>query len=209
MAFDRLKVYNNALRLLGESRLENLSENRGPRYLLDDVWDEDPIGYCLEQGQWQFATKTMKIVADPALVPDFGYRYGFEKSEDYVRTVAISGNEYFSEPFNDFSDEAGIWWADIDILYVKIVSDDEDYGRDWAKWSRSFFEYVSAYMAWKIVGRVTSSKTSRDELADIMKRELANAQGKDGVNRPAAYPSRGSWAHARHGRNGWGNRERR
>lgn len=209
MAYDQLKIYNNALRYLGEGALASLSENRGPRFLLDGVWDEDPIRYCLEQGQWQFATKTMKMTAEPSIEPDFGYRYAFEKSDDWCRTVAISANEYFSEPYNMFNDEAAFIWSPVDILYVKFVSDDNDYGRNYALWSPSFFEYVSAYHAWKIVGRVTTNKTSREELDGIMEKHLANAQGKDGVNRPVAYPSRGSWVHSRHGRNSNWNRERR
>lgn len=201
MAYTQLQIYNNALRYLGEGKLANLSEDRGPRYLLDDVWDEDPIKFALEQGTWGFAVKTLKLTADPGLEPDFGYRYGFEKPEDYIGTAAISDNEYFQEPYNAFADEAGYWYADIDIMYVKIVSDANDYGRNTARWTASFFEYVSAYCAWKVVGRITTNKTSRDELQAIMDKNLSNAQGKDAKNRPTSFPSRGSWNSARMGRN--------
>lgn len=209
MAYTQLQIYNNALtNYLGEGALESLSEQRGPRYLLDGVWSEDPIKYCLEQGQWQFATRTVKLEADPSIDPEFGYRFGFPHPDDYCRTVAISNDEYFTEPYTRFADERKIFYAEIDVLYLKFVSDDDTYGRDYANWSPSFFEFISCYHAWKIVNRVTGSKTTRAELQAELEKMKSDAQAKDGSNRPTSFPSRGAWAAARHGRN-YFNRERR
>lgn len=209
MATDQLKLYNGALRHVGENALKNLSEARGPRFLLDGVWADDAIRYCLEQGQWQFATRTVKLYASTDIEPDFGYRYAFPKPEDYVRTCAISNNEFFSDSMTQYSDEAGFFFADLDEIYVKYVSDDQDYGRNMALWPESFVRYVQAYLAWEVTPRITNSKTSRDEMQKLMEKLLSGAQAKDGVNRPTTFPSRGMWATARQGLFRPYNRERR
>lgn len=210
MAYDQLKIYNNALvNYLGEGKLLNLSEDRGPRHLLDQVWDEDPIKHCLEQGGWQFATKTVRLEADPGIEPQFGMRYVFAKPDDYRRTVAMSAGEYFTEAFTAFSDEAGFFVSDLNILYLKYVSDDDEYGRDYAKWSSAFFEYISCYMAWKIVNRITGAKSTRKELEDEMKLLKSQAQANDGINRPTSFQSPGAWSRARNGRYGGRRGERR
>lgn len=209
MTIDKLSLYNYALDMVGETALSALTENRGPRFLLDRVWARDVVKYCLEQGQWQFATRTVRLDADTSIEPDFGLRYAFERPEDYVRTVAVSGDEYFSEPETRYADEGGYFSADYDMLYVKYVSDDDDYGRNYTLWPQSFFTYVAARMAWEIIPRLVNSRSTRKDMEDIMAKELSSAQGKDGTNRPTRFPSRGAWAHARHGRGTPFNRERR
>lgn len=210
MAYDQLKIYNNALMsYLGEAQLEDLDEARGPRYLLDQVWAEDSIKYCLEQGQWRHAIRTIKLEADTGIEPEFGHRYAFAQPDDMLRLAGISSNEFFNEPFTQFVDEAGYWYADIDIIYVQIISNGDDYGRNYSRWSPAFFEFVSCYHAWKIVSRVKNASSSRKELGDELENMRKNASGKDASNRPTRFPSRGSWAHSRHGRNSSLNRERR
>jgi hypothetical protein len=39
MSASKLKLYNDALGILGERRLASLTENREPRRVLDEVWD--------------------------------------------------------------------------------------------------------------------------------------------------------------------------
>lgn len=199
MAITKLQLYNGALRLCGE-RKTTLTEEREPRRLLDDVWDEDAIKTCLEQGQWQFATRTAKLVSSATVSPDFGFIYAFEKPSDYLRTVAISHDEYFYAPLTQFADEANYWFAEIDPIYVKYVSDDEAYGADLSLWPNYFARYVQSYLAFEIAPRLTGVKVDMEKLEGIMDGRLKEAQDKDGVNRPTRFPSRGSWNRARNGR---------
>lgn len=202
MTIDKLGIYNAVLRKCRSKKILTLSENRRPRRLIDGVWAEDPIRFCLEQGQWQFATKTVKLEASTSVEPEFGLKYAFVKPDDYVRTVALSANEYFSEPFNQFADEAKYLYADIDELYVKFVSDATDYGKDYSLWSMSFQRLVVAHIAQEIVGDLTDSTTLEDKIEKEYDKRLQKAQGIDGVNRPTRFPPRGSWNNARNrGRN--------
>ena len=131
MATTRLKLYNEALiTFLGERALGSLAENREPRRVLDAVWDNGAIDYCLEQGLWNFATRAQQITYSPSVEPPFGYRYAFTKPDDYVRTAAVCSDERFNCPLTQYADEGGFWFADLDTLYVKYVSDDDQYGYD-------------------------------------------------------------------------------
>jgi len=200
MAYDKLTIYNNALvSYLGEGALSGLAEKRGPRFLLDGVWDQDPIKYALEQGEWGFAISSVKMVADPGIEPPFGFRYAFEKPADWRRMAALCYDEYFKTNCNDYSEEGNFIYANTDVLYARFVSDDDTLGRDYSKWTASFFEYLCAFMAWKIVHRVKNSRASRDELSGMMQKLLIEARGFNALSRPAAFMQRGSWARARGG----------
>ncbi len=89
MAATRLKIYNGALMRCGERALANLTENREPRRLLDTVWQDNGVRYCLEQAQWKFAMRASHFTYDPTVSPSFGYAHGFAKPTDWVATSGV------------------------------------------------------------------------------------------------------------------------
>lgn len=199
MTIDKLGFYNAALRLLGERRLASLTENREPRRVLDGVWADDAIGACLEQGQWSWASRSIKMEATSSADTDFGYEYAFQKPDDYVRTISLCNDEYFSSTLNRFTDEGDYLYADSDTIYLRYVSDGVNYGRNYALMPQSFQRYVIAFMAYEASLRLTNSHAIQDRLEQQMRRRLSDAQAKDGVNRPVQFPPRGSWSRARQG----------
>jgi hypothetical protein len=199
MAITKLQLYNGALRLCGERKV-TLTEEREPRRILDDIYDEDVIKRCLEQGQWQFATRTVKLEASTSVSPDFGYAYAFEKPSDWVRTTMLASDEYFHNVLTQMSMEAGYIFSDLDILYLAYVSDDASYGGDLSLWPLSFSKYVMAEMAYEAAPRLTGVKVDMEKLERLRDKRLVDAQNTDGVNRPTRFPSRGSWNNSRHGR---------
>lgn len=204
MTIDQLGLYNGALRLCQERKLASLSENREPKRLLDDVWNEDPIRNWLEASQWQFAARSYKLDYDPDVTPQFGYRRAFKAPDDFVRLLAISADEYFNQAMTAFKYETGYWFADLDIIYVSIVSDDADYGRDMSNWPPSFVRFAQADLAVQINPRLTTSRADTDDLKKELEDCLKSATGKDGVNRNTEFWSRGTWSRARNGF--WGGR---
>lgn len=201
MTITQLQLYNGALRLCGEGKLASLTEDRGPRHLLDDVWGEDTIEYCLEQGQWRFATRTQQLTFNPAINPDFGYSRGFDEPTDYVRTVMLSSNEYFDEALTRFEHEGGLFFADLDQIYLRFVSKDVLYGKNLGLWPKSFAKYVQSYLAFEVAPRLTGVKVDMEKLEKVMDDRLKKAQSIDGINRPTRFPPKGSWNNARLGRN--------
>ncbi|HEX6992381.1 MAG TPA: hypothetical protein VF151_10865 [Gemmatimonadales bacterium] len=204
----RLALYNGALLLCGVRQIANLSVNEEPRKLLDYAWNGDgtngAIRACLEQGQWIFAKRAAQLNYDTAIEPSWGYKRAFAKNTDWVATSAVCCDEYFNVPLTAYSDEAGFLYADYDTIYVKYVSDAATYGGDLSRWPMSFAEYVKAWLASKIIYKVSSSQERRDELlhpnTGILERARINALNRDAMAKPVRWPARGTWSKARQGR---------
>lgn len=195
----QLTIYNGALRVLGERKLASLTEDREDRHLLDDVWADGGVRYCLEQGQWNFAIRTSSLEYDSAVEPDFGYSRAFSKPSDFVRLAGFSDNEFFNGAFDAYEDEAGYWFTDVDTLYLRYVSDDASYGLNLSLWPATFNRYVQAQLALDISRKLTSGASKTKDIEAIVQKRLIDARSKDAMNEPTRYPPRGSWVQARHG----------
>ena len=212
MATDRLKIYNGALLICEERSLASLSEDREPRYLLDTVWNDGGVQFCLEQGQWRFAMRTTKQTYDPAVTPSFGFRRAFPKPTDWVDTSGVCQDEYFNVPLLQYADEVGYWFSDLDDIYVKYVSNNTDYGMNLANWPYSFTEYVKHYFAGKIVGKLAGKAGLVERLNGPVGRPdrgavhnaLVTAKNRDAMAGPTTFPAKGSWNRSRQGgMQGW------
>jgi hypothetical protein len=198
----RLILFNSALALLGERRLTTTSDARDARYHLDDAYTV-ATAFCLEAGFWNFAMRAVEIDQTPALAPSFGFTYGFAKPSDWVRTYIVSPNDRLEEWILRMNDEAGVWYADIDPIYVKYVSNSASYGMDLSAWPQTFADYVSArlaLLAGPSISTVSSDKL--DEIAKEEKRRMHTAKNKDAMNEAPQFALRGSWVNARRGAHG-------
>jgi len=207
MATTKLALYNGALRILGERKLASLTENREPRRVLDGIWDAGAQRYCLEQGQWDFAMRTAAIDYTASITPSFGYQRAFEKPSDFVRLCGMASDEYFNSPLTAYTDEAGYWFADLDVLYVRYISDDTSYGLDLSLWPETFIRYVETYLAAEACMRIMQNQTAAERLEQRLRKRLTDARSKDAMGGPAQFMPQGSWSRARTG-GGWYGRER-
>ncbi len=203
----KLSIYNGALNILGERKLASLTENREPRYKLDDVWDNDLVRRCLQMGQWNFAARSAEFSYSPSITPEFGYQFGFDKPTDFVRTMMVAHDEYFNIPMTRYADEAQFWFSDQENIFVKYVSDDTQYGADYSLWPPNFAEMVEHYMAMKVAPRLAGLDISDKRLKREWKEWLAEAKATDAMESPAKFPPKGGWARSRQGFRG-GGRER-
>ncbi len=200
MAATRLKIYNGALMRCGERALANLTENREPRRLLDTVWQDNGVRYCLEQAQWKFAMRASHFTYDPTVSPSFGYAHGFAKPTDWVATSGVCTDERFLTPLLQYKDEVGYWFSDLEDIYVRYVSDDTDYGMDLSKWTDTFTDFVEAYFASKIVWKLPGGLERVDAVNKSMREALKVAKNKDAMADPTKIPPIGAWPGARVGR---------
>lgn len=196
----QLTLYNNALLAVGQPKLSALTDDIENRYLLDQVWDTGAIDTCLEQGNWNFATRTIKSEYDSSVsAPDFGHQRAFSKPTDWIRTIQLASDEFFRCPMTDpeFSDERGYWWADIDSVYVRYVSNDSSYGNDLSLWPSSFATYFELYLAEQIAPRVIQSSGSLENLAKRTKKAHLDALSKDSLADGIKFAPESGWAGAR------------
>lgn len=199
MATTRILLYNDALTICGERHLASLTEDREPRRLLDHVWDNDGVKACLEAAQWKFAMRTVLIDYDLAISPDFGYQRAFAKPTDWCATSALCSDEFFNSPLTQYFDESSYWYAHLDQLYVRYVSNDTSYGGDLSKWSAKFSDYVAASFASKIVFKLTSDTDKRDTVIKWEERQFQRAKSHDAMSDPTKFLPQGSWTSARQG----------
>lgn len=204
MATSRLLLYNDALTICGERHLASLTEDREPRRLLDHVWDNDGVKACLESAQWKFAMRTAMIDYDPDIDPEFGHSRAFVKPTDWCATSALCDDEYFNSPLTQYFDEAGYWYASIDTIYVRYISNDSEYGGDLSTWTARFADYVAAHFATKIVSKLTSDENKRNTVIKWEEMQFKKAKSHDAMADPTKFLPQGSWTSARHG-----NRSRR
>lgn len=193
----QLSLYNGALRHLGERELASLSEDREPRRVLDGVWSTGAVDTCLEQGQWRFAKRTVKLAPETTIEPDFGYRLAYAIPADFVRLTGISADAMMSVPLTQFAVEAGHWFTDVAPLYVGYVSNDPAYGGNFDLWPKAFERYVEAYLATRITKRGTHSDEDLKTLHALALRLLREAQSLDAIQSPTAFPPVGSFVRAR------------
>lgn len=201
MATTRIKLYNGALLICGQRQLASLSENVESRHLLDNVWNDGGVDYCLSEAQWRFAIRTQKLEYSTSITPEFGLRRAFEKSTDWLLTSAVCQDEYFNAPLLQYTDEAGIIYADLDEIYVKFVSNDSGYGGNLALWTPNFTEYVKHYFAAKIISKLTADKQRMTALLQprtgLLDQALLNARNRDAISEPTRFPAAGSWVKSR------------
>lgn len=202
---DKLSLYNGALRIVKERKLASLTENREPRRLLDDAWGDGSttgaVKYCLEMGQWTFATRTVQADYSPSVEPDFGYRYAFDQPDDMVRPAGLYSDPYCQVPLLQYSDERRYWFADLPTIFASYVSNGPDYGADLSLWPESFGKLVEAYLAKEIVGNLTQGDTKVQLAEKWWEKAKLEARSLDAMNKPTRFMPQGSWTRSRHGSN--------
>lgn len=193
----RLLIYNDALMYCGERSISSLTEDREPRRLLDQVWNSNGVDRCLEEAQWHFAMRADRFDPDPDVTTDFGYANSYTKPTDWILTSAVCQDEFFRVPLNQYSDEKGFWFADIDPLYIRYVSNDVDFGMDLGKWPQSFADFVAMHFASRIIYKLSASDARQSELRKQREEFLLTAKNKAAMAEPTKFPAQGSWSRAR------------
>lgn len=202
----QLGLYNAALREIGDIKLASTSENIEARRVLDAVYS-DVLAECLEEGQWNFAMRTVKLVADTDITTNFGYAHVFDKPSDWVRTSGLSADEYNQLPLTRYTDEVGFWAADVDPIYVRYVSSDASFGGNLGNWPASYRRFVELSLADRIVERLTQNASKKEQIKADLKDARRLALNRDAMNEAGPrYRPPGSWTTARSG--GWNRRDR-
>lgn len=194
----KLSVYNNALvKHLGERKLNLLTDVRKSRRVLDTIWDSDFVKGCLEDGQWNFATKSVVIDFDPDIITDSGLKYAFTKPSDWVRTVKLSTDQYFNNNLLDYEDEDQNIYSDEQSIYMKYVSDDNAYGMDLTNWPQSFTNYAETKLAREGSMAITQDRELQILLIQKEDKALSKARSKDALNEPMKTKQFSSWVGSR------------
>lgn len=200
---DKLSIYNGAALIVGDRKLATLTENRTLRRELDSVFVRGGIRTCLQAGLWNFATRSVQLDYSPSVEPAIpgGFQFAFNQPDDFVRTVGMFQDEFFNVSFLRYQTDSNYWFADLETLYLRYVSDDVDFGMDYSKWPENFTRYVEHYFAFSICERVVASKDKKDDIGKDLQRWKKMAASTDAMEEPTRFLPPGSWVTARRGTN--------
>lgn len=197
-----LSIYNDALGWIGERALATTSESNESCRALNDQWART-VAYCIEQGNWKWAMRSVQMSPDSSVTPAFGLANAFEKPDDWVRTYTICTDEMFAFPDLRVKDENGFWWSDSDPLYVRYISNGADFGMNMAVWPETFNAFVACYLAFKISNRVTQSKADAVDLQKQARLLMTDARSKNAMSDPPGFAPQSTWISARTRRSGY------
>lgn len=201
----QLTLYNGALRIIKNRKLSALTDTVEARYLLDDEY-EKVKKYCIEQGLWNFALRTVALEPDTGNTPEFGYQNAFETPSDFVRLNAIAANANMYPTLEDYAIEGSYYLANLSTLYMSYVSNGVNYGYDLSKWPATFELYVEHELASRIVGHLTNASAADIETLEASKKKaLKDARSKDALNQAAIRPPPGKLVQSRTGMRGSSN----
>lgn len=194
----RLSIYRGAARLLGDRRITALTDDGETRKAFDDAW-RDVGDYLLARGLWNFAIRTVELTQDEDVEPLFGYTYAFSKPDDWVRTASISDVGTFTGDFNDYEDETEYWYCDCDPLYVRYVSDDDQYGWNVAAWRQPFAKAFEARLAFECGLPISQDRSNRNDMEALAEKRLREAKSLDAVDERTRHSPAGRLVKARGG----------
>lgn len=209
---DKLRTYNEALRIIGEQPLASLTDDTQSRYALDSAW-EDVKEECLNAGVWNFALKIATFEADQALTPVPGYLNAIPKPADWLRTIATSTfpdlqDYYYNQTSQQVKDAGGNWHSDSESLTVEYISRDFLLDANIGDYTTSFDRYLAANLAFHVVTLLTESNTKLQVAEETMKRKRTQAKSIDARDEKEHRVRPGNWIRAQRGYANRLNRER-
>lgn len=208
---DRLSIYNEALRLIGEQPLSALTDDVPSRYTLDEAW-EDVVYDGLSRGIWNFALRTGAFQHDASITPAIGYAYAIPKPDDWLFTVSASEypdlQDYFPANQEVIKDLNGAWHLDSPTLYVEYATTDAAEDAAISGWSRLFIRFIASSLALDIANRLTQSTTTIQQLTAEVRKRLLLAKSRDARDEKEQRVRPGQWVRSQRGYGARFNRER-
>ena len=201
MGTSKIALFNNALGALGHRRLADTGEPIEAGRELNAVYSQ-VVEECLASASWNFAMETVQLDADTGVTPSFGYPKVFAKPTDWLRTIGISQDEYFSYPLMHYYDDSNFFSADNTPIYLRYVSDDTGLGLNLTRWPAKFTRFVELELAERVCTRITQNVSFKRE--DIQKdRDKARKEAKtiDAMDEGTKFKPASGWTMSRWGSN--------
>lgn len=191
LSSDYLELYNKALEILELPYLVNINDESERKVALDYALNNKCVETVFELISWGLLYKTVKILKDDAVSPDFGFQYAFDVPDDMIRIDAMSADEYFRHPM-DYTREGDRFFADQTIMYLRYLS--EELVQTPSLWPTYMFNLVAAELA-----RRCKSLTgaNRDQAEARYKEYKYEAYNTDAQRNPPQVITDGSWTRAR------------
>lgn len=195
-----LRLYNDALMIMGHRILTSADDDSFPRIVMDRVLNVGIVADLLEDTAWQFGQESMEIDFDPSAEPDFGPQRAIRKPPDIHRLDGIFADEHMTHPIKYYADEQHYWFCDYDKVFVKYISTEFLVNPD--NWPVYFRRLVSARMAKDGMPSLANEATlgvgvDPARIDMIYEERKSSAMANDAMASPPHILSAGSWTQAR------------
>jgi hypothetical protein len=181
----KLSLYNGALQLLGERRLDTDTDDVSTRYDLDALYDVDAVDYCLEIVKPRYATLMVQLTGAPP-AGDTGYSFEAPLPADFVAmfslidgTPAIYRDNLEQSPITRLLRESTNLLSDIEFPFIRYLISHTD--PQLVDMPPSFAKVVSAYMARELAWKYDPDaeemvQTKLEQRIEVSKAVEANNQ---------------------------------
>lgn len=193
------ELANHALSLIGATRIEDLTEGTDKANTVNNIYTalRDSL---IRKGNWDWATKRVKL-ARSSTAPAFEYDYAYPLEHDWLRTVAVHGNDAGYGTIDYRTEFVGTQRCIVtssENVYMRYICRVTDAGL----FSADFYTALVVALARDLSIPIASSNTMRKEYKDDAKRSIAAARSTDSIDSSPERRPRGSWANSRGGGRG-------
>jgi len=157
MATDQLSLYNNALTIIGQRALTSLTEDREPRYLLDNAYNFGAIAYCLEVVKPTFARKTA-LLNSVTPSSDHGLDNVYTLPTDYISIVKVYSDSKLDQEISRYILDGNTLSCEYPTIYLRYISNDPV--SSFTNWTESFSRVVSSYLAREVSVKLSPTQTA-------------------------------------------------
>lgn len=165
-----LKIYNDALFVLGLDEITSITDGSSRRAKLDRVFDAKLVEEMLEVVKPVFAT--VSISSTSLVTTGWRYDHEFVLPDNYVTTVGLYSDVDFNDEIDRFLIDETSLYADPTTVYHRYIEyDTSTHTPD--KWSPTFARLVSMAAAHRIASAVAPDRV--DMVAQLEKDALAAA----------------------------------
>lgn len=187
------EIWDEALRLMGtgdpkKAMLDRPADAKPVYQIMELAWRR-VAQYCLTEGYWNFATRTVGFSTSAGSIP--GFAFGFEKPSDWLRTVSVaaSTDPDFRSPIN-YRDQLGVWYTNASAIIVRFISNRYAADGQAGEWPDGFKRVLACRLAYECVDLVTAIPEKRQQLEKDYAVVLARALAQDAADGSLAIPQR-------------------
>jgi len=192
-----LKIYNDALMLLGVDAIASISDDSIRKNKLDLSRDAKLVESVLEDTAWGFGSQSAQIFFDPGTEPDWGYTFAAAKPADLHRLDGIYADEFFQQPIREYIDEDGFFFTNYQVIYIEYTS--TTFLTDPSVWPAYFARMIAGRLATDAGPAIKKHHPEADvenAIAQYQNRR-SEAKSTDAIQKPPKVLSQGRWASTR------------
>ena len=180
MAATKLRIYNDAARILADAMFALITDETETRHQMDNAW-QSVVPFVLGQAPWRFALKTATLSGGGSPVTGFASSYVYPS--DWLRTHSIKkvGSDGRENPI-DLREQGIVISANATGLTIRYVSSDyADPELANHPWPEHFAQAVAAYLAFSVAERVTGERGAANPMSQLFNQLLGEAIRLDAI----------------------------